>query len=101
MALQEIIQHSTGAYSQYWRITEISVNVVSKDGYIKLSGYVSDQARLQGMIPLDYRIIGIGSSAYDQWFSPEVVDPQNTNHIKNGYLFIKDSVAEFSNAIDV
>ena len=101
MALQEIIQHSTGAYSQYWKITEISVNILTKDGYIRLSGYVSEQARLQDMLPLDHRVIGISSSDYDQWFSPEVIDPQDANHIKNSYLFIKSSVLEFSNATDV
>ena len=59
MALQQIIQHETGTYSQYWKIRTLSLNHTAKTGTIILDGYVSEQARIDNKMPLDMRTLDV------------------------------------------
>ena len=87
MALQQIIQHPTGTYSQYWKIRTLSLNHTAKTGTIILDGYVSEQARLDNKIPLDERTIPVVD--FDVWFAPAVIDAAGMNEVKSAYLFTK------------
>ena len=102
MALQQIIQHETGAYSQYWRVVKTDLNYDLNDGTIVMYGYVSQEARQSGKTRLDTRSFVVGSDDFTTYFVPSVIDPQDINQVKNSYLFIKGiSGGEFSTAIDV
>ena len=87
MALQQIIQHPTGTYSQYWKIRTLSLNHTAKTGTVVLDGYVSEQARLDNKIPLDERTIPVVD--FDVWFAPAVIDAAGMNEVKSAYLFTK------------
>ena len=100
MALQQIIQHPTGTYSQYWKIRTLSLNHTAKTGTVILDGYVSEQARLDNKIPLDERTIPVVD--FDTWFAPAVIDAAGMNEVKSGYLFAKSITdGEFVGATDV
>ena len=87
MALQQIIQHPTGTYSQYWKIRTLSLNHTAKTGTVVLDGYVSEQARIDNKIPLDERTIPVVD--FDVWFAPAVIDAAGMNEVKSAYLFTK------------
>ena len=87
MALQQIIQHPTGTYSQYWKIRTLSLNHTAKTGTVILDGYVSEQARIDNKIPLDERTIPVVD--FDTWFAPAVIDAAGMNEVKSAYLFTK------------
>ena len=87
MALQQIIQHPTGTYSQYWKIRSISINHTEETGNIIIDGYVSEEAREDGKIPLDFRIVNI--TDYSTWFAPVVIDATGMNEVRAAYLFLK------------
>ena len=100
MALQQIIQHPTGTYSQYWKIRTLSLNHTAKTGTVVLDGYVSEQARLDNKIPLDERTIPVVD--FDVWFAPAVIDAEGMNEVKSAYLFTKSITdGEFVGATDV
>lgn len=102
MALQQIIQHETGAYSQYWRVVETNLNYNSEEGEIVLYGYVSQEARENGKLKLDSRTFTVNTNDFNTYFTPPSIDPQDINQVKNSYLFIKGiSGGEFSTATDV
>jgi len=99
MALQQIIQHETGTYSQYWRVIKTNINHATKTAEIGVWGYVSEQARNENKQRLDERTFIVSSEQFDEYFAPEVVDPQDINHVKNAYLFVKTQ-QEFIGAED-
>ena len=53
MALNQIIQHQTGAYSSYWKVTTINLNYKDNIADIIILGYVDEQARQSNKIKLD------------------------------------------------
>ena len=100
MALQQIIQHPTGTYSQYWKIRTLSLNHTAKTGTVILDGYVSEQARLDNKIPLDTRSLDVID--FDLWFAPAVIDAAGMNEVKSAYSFAKSIInGEFVGAVDV
>jgi hypothetical protein len=102
MALQQIIQHETGAYSEYWRIVRTDLDYDSLTGEIVLYGYVSEAARNAGKSKLDSRTFDVESEDFNVYFVPVAVDPQDINQVKNAYLFIKGITGgEFASATDV
>jgi len=100
MALQQIIQHETGTYSQYWRIVETNLNYETKMAEIKLFGYVSEEARQSGKTRLDTRSFIVSDLDFSNYFAPVSIDPQNINQVKNAYLYVKTQ-QEFSGSSDV
>ncbi len=100
MALQQIIQHPTGTYSQYWKIRTLSLNHTAKTGTVLLDGYVSEQARIDNKIPLDERTIPVVD--FDTWFAPAVIDAAGMNEVKSAYTFTKSIPnGEFVGSTDV
>ena len=100
MALQQIIQHETGTYSQYLKIRTLSLNHTAKTGTIILDGYVSEGARQSNKIPLDMRSLDVMD--FDTWFAPTVIDAAGLNEVKSAYSFVKSIVGgEFMGATDV
>ena len=101
MALQQIIQHKTGAYSEYWRIVRTDLDYDSLTGEIVLYGYVSHAARNGGKSKLDSRTFDVASGDFNTYFVPISVNPQDINQVKNAYLFIKGITGgEFASATD-
>ncbi len=100
MALQQIIQHPTGTYSQYWKIRTLSLNHTAKTGTVLLDGYVSEAARLDNKIPLDERTLPVVD--FDTWFAPAVIDAAGMNQVKSAYTFTKSIPnGEFVGSTDV
>jgi hypothetical protein len=100
MALQQIIQHPTGTYSQYWKIRTLTLNHTAKTGSVILDGYVSEAARLDNKVPLDERTITVFD--FDLWFAPAVIDAAGMNEVKSAYSFAKSITnGEFAGAVDV
>ena len=99
MALQQIIQHPTGTYSQYWKIRSVTLNHTEGTGSITVDGYVSQQAREEGRVPLDSRTVQI--TEYSTRFAPAVIDEAGMNEVKAAYIFLKTLVLEFQGSVDV
>ena len=100
MALQQIIQHPTGTYSQYWKIRTLTLNHTAKTGSVILDGYLSEAARIDNKIPLDKRTITVFD--FDLWFAPAVIDAAGMNQVKSAYLFAKSITnGEFAGSTDV
>ena len=100
MALQQIIQHPTGTYSQYWKIRTLNLNHTDKTGTVILDGYVSEGARQSNKVPLDERTLDVMD--FDTWFAPTVIDAAGMNEVKSAYSFAKSIVGgEFVGATDV
>jgi hypothetical protein len=100
MALQQIIQHPTGTYSQYWKIRTLTLNHTAKTGSVILDGYVSEAARIDNKIPLDERTITVFD--FDLWFAPAVIDAAGMNEVKSAYTFTKSIPnGEFVGSTDV
>lgn len=99
MALEKIIQHETGTFSQYWRIVRVDLNYLTRQSEVVLLGYVSDQARLANMKNLDSRNFSISDQDFDNFFNHQVLD-QSTNPVRQSYLYIKGT-PEFIGSVDI
>lgn len=91
MALNQIIQHQTGAYCSYWKVIETILNYHNKNGKIIMFGYVNEQTRNENKNNLDYRIFDINSNDFELYFTPSAINPENINQVKNSYLYIKNT----------
>lgn len=100
MALNQIIQHSTGAYCSYWRVVTTNLDYNNKTGNIILYGYVSQEARDSNKLNLDTRTFFINDNDFDNYFSPSAINPENINQVKNSYLYIK-TTSEFLTSTDI
>lgn len=100
MALNQIIQHSTGAYSSYWRVVTTNLDYNNKIGNIILYGYVNQEARDSHKTNLDTRTFVVNDTDFDNYFTPSAINPQDINQIKNSYLYIK-TTSEFSTSTDI
>lgn len=65
MALQKQITNiRTGHQNTYWRLTAISIDALSGNLHLVLSGYASDAARQAGRLPDDRRDWQFGPAAF-------------------------------------
>lgn len=98
MALNQIIQHSTGAYCSYWRVVNTNLDYNNKTANIVLYGYVSKEARDSNKPNLDVRTFAINDD-FDNYFMPSTINPQDINQIKTSYWYIK-TTEEFYTSTD-
>lgn len=99
MALNQIIQHETGAYSSYWRITNVSLDYKNAIAEITILGYVNEEARQNDRSPLDQRKNTVSNIDFLTYFSVPELDT-NTNPVKQAYLYTKIT-PEFVGSVDV
>lgn len=101
MALQKTIYtaDNTGVSSSYWKIRSIFIDYTQKTGSIIIDGYFTQDARVDGRVPVDTKTITITN--YYLQFAPEVIDAPEMNEVKAAYLFLKGNVSEFFDAQDV
>ena len=103
MALKKKIytEDNTGVYAEYWKISEINSNWITNKIEIILSGFVSQEARLQGKNPLLKRSAYATGDQAIQYFSALVMQPEGIDIIREGYLFVKGNTLDFADAEDV
>jgi len=99
MALNQIIQHQTGAYSSYWRVVVTNLDYQSEIATLTILGYVNAVVRQSNKPHLDKRDFIVTGSEFTNYFSVTELD-QLTNPIKQSYLYIK-TTNEFLGSEDV
>lgn len=99
MALNQIIQHQTGAYSSYWRVITTNLDYQSEIATLTILGYVDAAARQSGKLNLDRKEFVVTGADFVDYFSVIELD-QTTNPIKQSYLYIK-TTNEFLGSEDV
>jgi hypothetical protein len=101
MAFQKKIYtlENNGVFAEYWKISEISGNWISKNITIKLSGFFSEDVRLQNKNSLMEKTYNVDSQMFELYFTP--FQMQDTNIIKKCYEFLKMNSSEFTDALDV
>lgn len=99
MALNQIIQHQTGAYSSYWRVITTNLDYQSEIATLTILGYVDVAARQSGKLNLDRKEFVVTGADFVDYFSVIELD-QTTNPIKQSYLYIK-TTNEFLGSEDV
>jgi hypothetical protein len=97
MALQKIIQHQTGAYSEYWRVVNVNLDYFNKIANITINGFYNEFCRRDNKSNLDVRNFIINLD-FDIYFSIIKLS-QNTNPVEQAYLYIK-TTQEFLDSID-
>jgi len=99
MALNQIIQHQTGAYSSYWRVITTNLDYQYEIATLTILGYVDAAARQSGKLNLDRKEFVVTGADFVDYFSVIELD-QTTNPIKQSYLYIK-TTNEFLGSEDV
>ena len=101
MALKKKIYNvdNTGSFAEYWKISEISGNWITKNMIIKISGFISEETRLENRVPLLEKIYSVETSIFDMYFNNYQIE--NNSIIKKSYEFLKSNSIEFFDAVDV
>ena len=99
MALNQIIQHQTGAYSSYWRVTVTNLDYQSNTATLVMLGYVDAASRQSDKLNLDRREFVVTGADFVDYFSVTELN-ETTNPIKQSYLYIK-TTNEFIGSLDV
>jgi hypothetical protein len=105
MAFQKIIytNDNTGVYAEYWKVSEITANWVTKTTGITLLGYLSHEARLNSKNPIMIKTFTTATERFDEFFSCANMQPEGIDIVKKAYQYIQYAVysSEFADAIDV
>lgn len=92
MAIIKDINSSFGIVANYHRVTSISVNYKNKKVIICVASYASKSARASDYNPLEEIDIEVPKDDYLLFI--------DTNVIEKAYLWLKENVVGFENAID-
>jgi hypothetical protein len=101
MALQKKIYTSenTGAFAEYWKVSEISGNWIKKTMTIKVAGFISHETRFADKLPLIEKTYNLEQNIFELYFIlPQM---ENTDILKKCYEFLKMNSSEFTDALDV
>jgi hypothetical protein len=101
MALQKKIYttDNTGAFAEYWKVSEISGNWIKKTIDIKVSGFISQETRFNDKFPLFEKTYNLNPNLFELYFTlPQM---ENTDILKKCYEFLKMNSSEFTDALDV
>lgn len=91
MALQKSITNQiTAVNNEYWKVTDTRIDWHNKTGEIVLSGFVNEQARLDGKKPTGLYVMSI---------TEETMPTVDDNLVVFGYTYFK-TLPEFDGAID-
>jgi hypothetical protein len=109
MALRKAITNNFGAESEYWRITELTLNPKKGIANITLSGYVNQAARDAHKEPMETKRIVIKNTdspdgksfsyKFDRYFSSTAMG-KGGNIYQIMYRYIKENLGDFTDAED-
>jgi hypothetical protein len=92
MALGKALDSNYGTQATYWRITQVSFDVVVRSVWFALAGYVSEEARLANKDPIETR-------SYD-FTLPEDISPESMGR-EQLYDYVKMADASLSDSEDI
>jgi hypothetical protein len=92
MAIIKTLSSSYGCPVTYHRITNISIHYPMKKVIICVASYISKEARASAMDPLDEIDIEVPMDDFSYFL--------DTNVIQNAYLWLKQNVVGFEDAVD-
>lgn len=56
MALLKSIEvNNSGIFATYWNVIQLNVNYLARTAHVQLAGYLTEQARRDGKMPIDFR----------------------------------------------
>jgi hypothetical protein len=93
-------EDNTGAYAEYWKVTEISSNWLTNRVEITISGFFDQSARLGGRNPLLKKVIIAENTDARDYFSPTSMQPDGVDIIRNAYIYTKRVDRDFTDAED-
>lgn len=94
-------EDNTGAYAEYWKVTEINSNWLKDRIEITFSGFVSQNARIEGRNPLLRKVIIAENTDARDYFSPTSMQPDGIDIIRNSYVYAKRVDRDFFDAEDI
>lgn len=78
-----------GVKITYWKVTELYINVLQQIVRIRLSGYISKEARDNGKEPLETKYFNIPPQKFQSYFNINTLEYEGFNPIKMSYEYIK------------
>ena|SRR3990167_329993 len=101
MALQKSLQTKIGIEANYWKITNIILDILNQEAEVMMSLYKDKSARDAGASPIDYRTFTWNDRQIPKKEFPFMIAAMDLkNPIKIGYEEIKKS-EEFKSALDI
>lgn len=92
MAIIKEMKSKFGLSLSYHRIVAFSINYAQKKAVLCVASYFTKEARANRSVPLEEIDIEIPASDFALF--------QNTNPIRQGYLWLKENVMGFEDAVD-
>lgn len=100
MALTKALETACGLNvpEAYYRVTEIRIDVVTKQAVIGVQVYKDRAARVDGKVPVDTYTAVCGEELYDTYFATLVLD--GINPVSSAYLYLKTEQQVFAGTED-
>ncbi len=91
MALEKRIEEASGLIVEqsYWNVGQCNIAIYNKTGQITFLGYLNKAAKEAGKQPLAQKNYVINPEIYDEYFSPDELNPEGRNPIKASYDMAK------------
>ncbi|EOE7167528.1 TPA: hypothetical protein KPE78_001102 [Clostridioides difficile] len=92
---------STGQQVFYWRISTVNISYSNKMAQIKVSGYISEDARREGLDAVEYENISVLEDNFDNYFGINTLDTTGSNPLQSGYNYLKENIDKFKDSLDI
>lgn len=116
MALRKEIMTNYGVKADYWRVVRYDIDALNYAVEFIVMPYVSQEIREQGNQPFEgnkiiiteygYRVENVNGvedpsfNAYKVYFSPSVLEANNMTPVEAAYIYLKNHVEFFKDAVD-
>ncbi len=77
----------SGYPESYWRLASYTLSPSNKFGGLRFIGFKTRQERLDGKAPIGEKHYVITPAIYDEYFKPDLLNPEGKNPLLAGYVF--------------
>ncbi|MCC0707186.1 hypothetical protein [Clostridioides sp. ES-S-0190-01] len=92
---------ATGQQVYYWRISTVNISYSNKMAQIKIAGYISEDARRNGLDAVEYENISVMDDNFDTYFGINILDEIGKNPLESGYNYLKENIDKFKESLDI
>jgi hypothetical protein len=101
-------EYGTVYPESYWKVAQTNMCQAERSGMIAIYGY-QDEANVGKRI-IGQKSYNINTEAYDEYFAPNVLNPEGENPVRAGYIYAlatkdvgtgEDAVSFFEDAVEV
>lgn len=79
----------------------MNISYSNKMAQIKVAGYISEDARREGLDAVEHENISVLEDNFDNYFGINTLDITGSNPLQAGYNYLKENIDKFKDSLDI